>query len=158
MNTSKKGQKDFIKSIQFVHIAMLSSVVIFAVYVIVTSINKLFFSYSEGKSFLYLAILISFAGNLASKFMYAKNMKKIDKNDSFYNKASKFSAAHIVRMALLEFPAFMCIIFVMKSYNTFYFILAAILVAMMVTIYPTLNKFIKDVQLKPDEKSMLEKQ
>jgi uncharacterized protein (UPF0333 family) len=57
---------------------------------------------------------------------------------------------------MLEFPALMCVIFTMQSGNTFYFILAGVLVAMMIVLYPTKSRFENDVPLSTKEKSMLE--
>ena len=72
-------------------------------------------------------------------------------------KAIKYSTAHIFRVAMLEFPAFICIIFAMQSNNSFYFILVGILVLMMLAIYPSKYKFENDVPLTNNEKSLLEK-
>lgn len=157
MNYTSKQPKNFIKSIQIIHIALLISVVLFAMYVIITTWKGLFFSYHENKPFLYLAILISFAGNLASKYLYAKLIKQIPAKSNLVQKAIKYSTAHIFRVAMLEFPAFMCIIFVLQSYNSFYFILAGILLLMMLTVFPTKTKFENDVPLTSNEKSILEK-
>jgi fatty acid desaturase len=132
-------------------------VLVFAAYVAFTAKDRLFFSYQEEKAFLYLAIIIAFAGNLTSKFLYAKLLKQISKDADLSQKAIKFSTAHIFRMAMLEFPAFMCVFFVWQSNNSFYFILVSILVLMMLAIYPTKNKFENDVPLTSKEKSMLEK-
>jgi hypothetical protein len=50
----------------------------------------------------------------------------------------------------------MCIIFVMESSNSFYFILVGILILMILAVYPTKQKFANEVTLSTKEKSMLE--
>lgn len=157
MSYVNRQPKDFIKSLQIIHFALVSGVLIFAIYVFYGAKDRLFFSYQEDKAFLYLAIIIAFAGNLTSKFLYAKLIKKITKDDDLSQKAIKYSNSHIFRMAMLEFPAFMCVFFVWQSNNSFYFILVGILVLMMLAIYPSKNKFENDVPLTSKEKSMLEK-
>ncbi|MBI9041425.1 hypothetical protein [Lutibacter sp.] len=157
MSYINREPKDFIKSLQIIHFALLAGVLVFAAYVAFAAKDRLFFSYQEEKAFLYLAIIIAFAGNLTSKFLYAKLLKQISKDADLSQKAIKFSTAHIFRMAMLEFPAFMCVFFVWQSNNSFYFILVGILVLMMLAIYPTKNKFENDVPLTSKEKSMLEK-
>lgn len=152
-----KQPKDFIKSLQIIHSVLVFGIIAFAAYVSYATKDNLNFSYTEDKAFLYLAILIAFIGNLASKFLYAKMIKKIPSNTDLAQKAVKFSTAHVFRVAMLEFPAFMCAFFVLESNNSFYFILVGILVFMMAAIYPTKNKFEKDVPLSSKEKSMLEK-
>lgn len=155
MNT--KQPKDFIKSLQIIHMVLLLGVLGFAAYVAFTAKDFLFFSYERDKAFLYLAIIISFIGNLSSKYLYAKLLKQIPSKASLEDKAVKFSTAHIFRIAMLEFPALMCAIFVLYSNNSFYFILVGILAFMMLAIFPTKSKFENDVPLTNSEKSMLEK-
>lgn len=157
MSYINQQPKDFIKSLQIIHFALLTAVVAFGAYVAINAKELLFFSYEKDKAFLYMAILIAFVGNLASKFLYAKLLKQIPSDANLLQKAAKYSTAHIFRMAMLEFPAFMCIIFVKQSNNSFYYILVGILVLMMLAIYPTKNKFAEDVLLTTKEKSILEK-
>lgn len=152
-----KQPKDFMKSLQIICVALVGGVIAFAAYVSYTLKDSLYFSYEDDKAFLYLAILISFIGNLSSKFLYKKLIKQIPANADLSQKAVKYSTANIFRVAMLEFPALMCTFFVMESNNSFYFILVGILVFMMLTIFPTKSKFENDVPLTSKEKSMLEK-
>ncbi|WP_372746372.1 hypothetical protein [Lutibacter sp.] len=157
MSSINKEPKDFIKSLQIIHFGLLSTVVIFSIFVAFTRKDQLFFSYQQDREFLFLAIIIAFAGNLISKFLYAKLIQNIAENDNLSQKAIKYSRAHIFRMASLEFPAFICAFFVWYTNNSFYFILVGILVLMMLAVYPTKTKFENDVPLTSKEKSMLEK-
>lgn len=156
MSYIKRQPKDFMKSLQLIHFSLLFIIVIFAAYVALNAGEQLFFSYQEDKLFLYLAILISFVGNLSSKYLYAKLLKQIHAGADLSQKAVKYSTAHIFRVAMLEFPALMCIIFVMESSNSFYFILVGILILMILAVYPTKQKFANEVPLSAKEKSMLE--
>lgn len=144
------------KSLQFIHFFLLFVVVIFAAYVALNTGSQLFFSYQDDKIFLYMAILISFVGNLSSKYLYAKLLKQIPADADLSQKAVKYSTAHIFRVAMLEFPALMCVIFVMESNNSFYFILVGILILMILSVYPTKYKFTNEVPLSSKEKSILE--
>jgi len=157
MSYTNKQPKDFIKSLQIIHIALLAGVLIFGIYVAFNAKDVLFFSYEDDKPFLFLAIIIAFSGNLASKYLYASLLKQITENLDLLQKSIKFSTAHIFRLAMLEFPAFMCLFFAMQTNNSFYFILVGVLVFMMIAIYPTKSKFENDVPLTTKEKSMLEK-
>ncbi|REE82044.1 hypothetical protein BX611_1587 [Lutibacter oceani] len=157
MSYTNQQPKDFIKSLQIIHIALLAGLLIFAAYVAFKAKDVMFFSYEDDKPFLFLAIIIAFAGNMASKYLYSSLLKQISDNADLMQKSIKFSTAHIFRLAMLEFPAFMCIFFAMQSNNSFYFILVGILVFMMLVIFPTKSKFENDVPLTSKEKSMLEK-
>ncbi|NLP56971.1 hypothetical protein [Lutibacter sp. B1] len=157
MSYINKEPKDFIKSLQIIHIALVSGVIVFGLVIAYITKNQLYFSYTEDKLFLYMAIFISFIGNLVSKQIYTKQISQITLKQDLYLKAAKYSTAHIYRVAMLEFPALMCIIFVMQSNNIFYFILVGILIIIMSTIFPTKEKFENDVPLTPKEKSILEK-
>jgi hypothetical protein len=156
MSYIKRQPKDFMKSLQLIHFSLLFIIVVFGAYVGLNAGDQLFFSYEEDKIFLYMAILISFVGNLSSKYLYAKLLKQIPTEVDLSQKAVKYSTAHIFRVAMLEFPALMCIIFVMESNNSFYFILVGILILMILAVYPTKQKFANEVPLSSKEKSMLE--
>lgn len=156
MSYIKRQPKDFMKSLQLIHFSLLFIIVIFAAYVALNARDQLFFSYQEDKMFLYMAILISFVGNLSSKYLYNKLLKQIPANADLSQKAVKYATAHIFRVAMLEFPTLMCIIFVMESSNSFYFILVGILILMILAVYPTKQKFANEVPLSTKEKSMLE--
>lgn len=157
MSYRNQQPKDFIKSLQIIHFTLLMGVLVFAAYVAINAKERLFFSFEEDKLLLYISIVIAFAGNFTSKYLFAKLIKQIPKDAGLFQKAAKYSTAHIFRAAMLEFPALLCVIFVMQSNNSFYFILVGILVLMLLAIYPTKNKFKNDVPLTPKEKSMLEK-
>lgn len=152
----KQSNTNFIKTLQLIYTFLIASVVIFALYVAYWQKDLLFFSVKEEKTFLYLAILVAFAGNLASKFMYNKQINQIFLNHSFKEKKVKYTSANIVKIALLEAPAIMCIMFVLQSGNSFYFILVAILMFMMVLSFPSKSKFEQEVPLKGEEKSKLQ--
>ena len=156
MSYIKRQPKDFMKSLQLIHFSLLFIIGIFAAYVALNAGDQLFFSYQEDKMFLYMAILISFVGNLSSKYLYNKLLKQIPANVDLSQKSVKYSTSHIFRVAMLEFPALMCIIFVMESSNSFYFILVGILILMILAVYPTKQKFANEVPLSAKEKSMLE--
>ena len=156
MNAIRRQPKSFMKSLQFIHFSLLFFLVMFAAYVALSAGNQLYFSYQEDKMFLYLAIIISFAGNLSSKYLYTKLLKQIPSDANLSQKAVKYTTAHIFRVAMLEFPALMCVIFVMESNNSFYFILVGILILMILSVYPTKYKFANEVPLSAKEKSMLE--
>ena len=156
MSYIKRQPKDFMKSLQLIHFSLVFIIVVFAAYVALNAGEKLFFSYQEDRMFLYLAIVISFVGNLTSKYLYAKLLKQIPADADLSQKAVKYTTSHIFRIAMLEFPALMCVIFVMESNNSFYFILVGILILMILSVYPTKYKFINEVALSAKEKSMLE--
>ena len=156
MSYTNRQPKDFMKSLQLIHFSLLFIIVVFGAYVALNAGDQLFFSYEEDKMFLYMAILISFAGNLSSKYLYNKLLKQIPANADLSQKTVKYSTAHIFRIAMLEFPALMCIIFAMESNNSFYFILVGILILMILSVYPTKYKFANEVPLSAKEKSMLE--
>ncbi|MGV8945710.1 MAG: hypothetical protein ACOH1N_04725 [Lutibacter sp.] len=156
MSYIKRQPKDFMKSLQLIHFSLVFIIVVFAAYVALNAGEKLFFSYQEDRMFLYMAIVISFVGNLTSKYLYAKLLKQIPAVVDLSQKAVKYTTAHIFRIAMLEFPALMCVIFVMESNNSFYFILVGILILMILSVYPTKYKFANEVPLSAKEKSMLE--
>ena len=157
MSYTNRHPKDFVKSLQIIHFVLVLAVLVFAGYIAITAKERLYFSYEDDKLFLYLAIIIAFAGNLSSKYLFAKMIKQLPKDANLFQKATQYSKAHIFRLAMLEFPALMCLFFTWESNNSFYLILVGILFLMMLAIFPTKNKFINEVPLTSMEKSNLEK-
>jgi hypothetical protein len=157
MSYTNQQPKDFMMSLQIIHFILLMSIIVFAAYVSIHLNGILNFSYANDRTFLFIAITISFIGNLLSKSLFLKLIKKIPKDANLLEKTKKYSIAHIFRLMMLVLPALMCIIFVMESHNSFYFILVGILLLIMLTILPSKIKFVNDVPLNEKEKSILQK-
>ncbi|MFA5300094.1 MAG: hypothetical protein WC389_18055 [Lutibacter sp.] len=156
MSYIKKQPRNFMESLQLIHFSFVFIIVAFGAYVALSIGEDLFFSYQEDRMFLYLAIIISFAGNLTSKYLYAKLLRQIPADADLSQKTVRYTTAHIFRIVMLELPALMCVIFAMQSNNSFYFILVGILILMILSAYPTKYKFANEVPLSAKEKSMLE--
>ena len=157
MSYTNQQPKNFMMSLQIIHYILLMSIVVFAAYVSIHLNGILNFSYSNDRAFLFMAITISYIGNLLSKSIFLKLIKKIPKNANLLQKTKKYSIAHIFRLLMLILPALMCVFFVLESHNSFYFILIGILLFIMLIILPSKIKFANDVPLTDIEKSILQK-
>ncbi len=157
MSYTNQQPRDFMISLQIIHFILMMVIIAFSAYVSIHLNGMLNFSYASDRTFLFIAITISFIGNLLSKSIFLKLIKKIPENANLLEKTKKYSIAHLLRLILLLLPAFMCIIFVMESHNSFYFILVGILLLMMLAIFPNKIKFANKVPLSDKEKSILQK-
>jgi hypothetical protein len=151
--TSNKS--GFIKILRLIHIGLVSGIVIFALFTIMTHKSRLFFSVETDKNFLYIALIVAFLGNWASKTIYNNTLRKLSINSNFNDKILKYTNAYIYKLAFLEFAAMLCTFLAYKFYNSFYLILVCILIIIMLSKYPSKNKIVNDVPFTSEEKSML---
>jgi hypothetical protein len=149
--------KEYLRSTQIVHLAMLLGQVFFAGV-------SLFVVYMNGASltdantvniFLIVEILIASTSTYASRFLFAQKLKTIEFNVSLSEKLGIYNSANIIRWALLEGPSFMSIILYFLTGQILFMIISLAIMSYFVMIRPTLEKTINDLQLNEQEKLIL---
>jgi len=145
----------FFKSLQAVHIGIMLSVIFISLLLFINTKDALQLNFNGDKTFMFMAIIIGYGGKFVGKMMFNRLISKLPFKAGLALKTEKYRMAHIVRLALLEFPAFMCLYFAFVTNNSFYFIVVGLLVFMMLTIFPSRNRFSEEVELNNDEKTQL---
>lgn len=97
--------------------------------------------------FLYLVPIFALGGISVSIFIFNTQLRQIHKKESLTEKLSAYQTSHLIRIALIEGPAFLAIIIFMISSNLFYLIIALALLAYLIFLRPTANGIKEDLNL-----------
>jgi len=145
----------FFKSLQAIHIGFMLSIIFISLLLYINIKETLQLNFDGDKTFMFMAIIIGYGAKFVGKMMFNRLMSQLPFKAGLALKSEKYKVAHIVRLALLEFPALMCLYFGYVTNNSFYLIVVGLLVFMMLTVFPSRNRFSDEVELNNDEKTQL---
>lgn len=145
----------FFKSLQAIHIGIMLSLIFVSVLLLIALSNTLVLNFDGNRTFMFMALIIGYGGKFSGKMMFSRLMSQLPFKAGLSLKSEKYRVAHIVRLAMLEFPAFMCMYFTFVTHNSFYLLIVALLLFMMLTVFPSRNRFSEEVELNNDEKTQL---
>lgn len=141
-----------LKIIQTVYTSFMLAVAVFIGVAIYTSQPmELKIDYEDSLTF--IVPVLTVVGIFGGSFIYKSSLKSILSSDSLDQKLAKFSAANIVRGALLEGPALLATVGAMNGKNYYFLIFSGILLLMMYFFFPTKNHFVEQARLTFEEKS-----
>ncbi|MBB4808031.1 hypothetical protein HNP38_003371 [Chryseobacterium defluvii] len=146
----------FLKQANTIFFALLAGMVI---------VGGMMYMMEPGKSFdfdfrnplLILMVTLMIAGIFASNFLYHSFRNRIELKDPLSVKITKIRQALIIRFALIEGPAMSGVIFYMMEYNLAFLMLSALIVFYFVTLKPSKDKLMDDMNLTSEEKREFEK-
>jgi len=145
----------FFKSLPLIFLALLAGMLIMGtmMYVMnpVTEYNLDF-----KNPFLAIMIVVMIAGIFGSNLLYNFHKNKIEINDPLESKMARIQQAVIVRFALVEGPALLGVILYLKEANLIFLMLSAMMVLYFLTLRPSKEKIIDDMNLTSDQKRELE--
>ncbi|MBL4745758.1 MAG: hypothetical protein JKY08_05270 [Flavobacteriaceae bacterium] len=145
----------FFKSLQAIHGGSMLSVIFISLLLFINIKEDLQLNFEGDRTFMFMAIIIGYGGKFVGKMMFIRLMRQLPFKAGLSLKTEKYKVAHIVRLVLLKIPAFMCLYFAFVTKNSFYFIVIALLLFMMLTVFPSRNRFSEEVALNNDEKTQL---
>ncbi|PCH77197.1 MAG: hypothetical protein COB98_04105 [Flavobacteriaceae bacterium] len=153
MNTVNLSK--FFKSIQAIHFGVMISVIFISLLLFINIKEQVSLNFQGDRLFMFMAIIIGYGGKFVGKMMFNRLMEQLPFKAGLFLKTEKYKVAHIVRLLLLNFPMFMCLYFAFVTNNSFYFIVIGLLFFMMLTVFPSRNRFSEEVALNNDEKRQL---
>ncbi len=141
-----------LKTLKVLHSAFCLSILVFSVVVYFVTDDHSFFN-TEGMNALYygipiLAVLLIYG----SKGVYANALSKIPNDMPLEQKISNYSTANIIRYAMIEGPAFLCVAVSFMSGSLLFLIIALCILLYLYSIKPTKAKLIEDLNLNFEER------
>jgi hypothetical protein len=106
--------------------------------------------------FLVIMLIAMIAGIFGSNLLYNFNKNKIDLKDSTESKVARIQQAVIIRFAFVEGPAILGIVLYLKEANLIFLMLSAMMVLYFLTLKPSKEKIIDDMNLTSEQKRDLE--
>jgi hypothetical protein len=145
-----------IKTMQFVHGALLAGQVLFAGVAYATGTKAVYFNARDTKDiFFFVAPLLAFGGIIAGFFLFKQLIGRLSNKPDLQSKVTGYQAAFITRAALLEGPSLFNIVAFMLSGNLFYLFISVMLMLILLRSRPTVNLIADDLQLGYDDKAEL---
>lgn len=149
---SKASQQ--LKVVQIIYGALIMGVILLSAFLFYT-LETPFFKFDKNDLYTIVVPVIGGSGVVISSIIYKKLLLKITAKDNLHHKLAKFQSATIVKGALIEGPALFSSFMVTQTNNLLFYVYTAVLVVIMYLLFPTKQRFEKDVTLRLDEKSQL---
>ena len=158
MESEKQLSKDYFKSLQIIHFALMMGILFFAIIA--------FILVSQGFAVAGLEdidIMLSFfvpvfliIGLVSGNFLFKLKVIEAKGNLSLLEKLNIYRGALIIKMALLEGPAFLSIIIFIITGKLMHLALTGILLIVFVLYRPSKEKLISDLELNQSQRQTLE--
>lgn len=98
----------------------------------------------------YLPFIVVLASLVISEMVYKSLISKLNTKDGLRAKMGKLLTAYLIRFAILEAAAFICI-FVYDTKNPVYFVCAVVPIMAMLLRFPTKERIIRDLKLSREQ-------
>ncbi len=150
--------KSYLKTMSTIHLFFMFGLIAFLTATIVLNENH-FFDYSDmSDPFIYLVPIFSVSGYFLINLFFKSTIKKIDKDETFKSKLSKFQSAILIRFAFIEGPALLGTTAFFISGNTFYILFVGLLITYFFTLKPSKERLMSELNLYSSERSIFNKE
>jgi len=153
---SRQSPAAVVKTMQFVHGALLAGQVLFAGVAYATGTKTIYFNARDTKDvFFFVAPLLAFGCIIAGFFLFKQIIARLSEKNDLQSKVIGYQTAFITRAALLEGPSLFNIVAFMLSGNLLYLFISVVLMLILLRSRPTANRIADDLQLGYDNKAEL---
>jgi len=155
MNATEQTSKEYFRSLQIVHLALLLGISSFTIIVF-------FLNYSGGLNigdgnlnciFQYIVPAMLVCCLIASNLINKSKINKIKQKTNLLDKLGDYRSAFIIKFALLEGPAFFAIVVFLLTANEVYLIYILPIIILFIILRPTKDKIIMELELNNDERA-----
>ncbi|PTQ94792.1 hypothetical protein C8P68_1062 [Mucilaginibacter yixingensis] len=151
------NKSTFFKTTQTAHGALIAGQIILALIALVNNKNQpLYFSLPRRHDpFFELALGLAAGGTIGGVLFFTRRTTTISLLGSLDEKLAAYRRALIRRFSFIEAPSMVALILALRTHNTIYLQLSAILIIYLITLRPSRKRFENDIALSPDEQSEL---
>ncbi len=157
MENYKMTSKDFFKSVQIIHLALITGVIILGIFAY--SFHYIGIEMEGGKelnfALIYVVPVFAIAGIIASNLVFKQKLKECIAQPNLKDKLNCYRSALIIKFALIEGSSFFALVAFLLTGDLLYLGFAAILVVVFITYTPSKEKSIVDLELNPTEKQII---
>jgi hypothetical protein len=146
--------KSFLRTISILHLAMMGGLLVFPVFLVVTSEEMGALSFTQQPfEFLIPVLLIGavFIGKFISKTILTKGIQ----NKTLQQKLGIYQTAHIIRVAPIEGIGFFAAVTYSTTHNLFFLLIAGLALLIMFTLIPTKEKIESAIPMSPEDQVYL---
>lgn len=149
--------KDFFKSVQIIHLALITGVIILGIFAF--SFHYIGIEMEGGKelnfALIYVVPVFAIAGIVASNLVFKQKLKECITRPNLKEKLNCYRSALIIKFALIEGSSFFALVAFLLTGDLLYLGFAAILVVVFITYTPSKEKSIVDLELNQTEKQII---
>ena len=142
---------NFFKMTSLIFTALLAGMIIMGGMMYLMNPTKNF-DFNLKNQVLVIMLVAMIAGIFGSNFLYNFFKNKIENNNSLGEKIAKIQSANLARLALVEAPALLGIVLYMVESNLVFLMLSAIMILYFITLKPSKDKILDDMNLTSDER------
>lgn len=156
MESEKMKSGEYFKTLKIVHFALAAGIVFFM-------LMSIFLQYSgfgtigkEVKNGLLIAVpLFALAGIFASNIVFKQKLKIIAEHNNLKEKMIIYRSAIIVKLALVEGPAFFTVIAYLITGDLIFLGIIIVLLLIFLIYTPTRNKLINELELSKSDSDLI---
>ena len=143
---------EYFKSLRIIHAALTIGVAFFTLVSIFIQMKGFKSIDSHAKLiFLFIVPSLALAGIISSNFVFKKRITKIKYQLDLKGKMDQYRSAVIIKLALIEAPAFFTVITFLLTGDYLFIGIAFLLIIVFLLYTPTKAKFTKELELKISE-------
>lgn len=144
-----------VKTLKFLHLALLSGQVVFLAVVLILTKGKLTMDFSFEEPIAIVACLLAGITLFAHRFFFQKLLEKIKASDTLTSKLQQYQSASIVKWGLIEGSTLLCIVGALITKNGILLAIAGVLVVVFYTLKPSREQLFIDLTLSKEEKEQI---
>ena len=144
--------KGFLKTITIIHAALAIGVILFCAVAFSQNSNRNTLSYNTNDPFTYVALILAIGGIAVGIFIFKKQLANAQSRSDLKEKLGLYQAALIQRFAFIEGAGMFTVVAYDISANLFFLIIAGLLIAYFITIRPTKDRLVTDLNLSYEDK------
>lgn len=146
--------KTFLKTVSLIHIALVSGLCIFLIFVCF-QIENSSVSLDSTNVFIYIVPCLAIISYFGSTAIFQKLIKEIDSSEALEKKLKKYQTASIVKYALIEGPCLVAIVAYYSTTNNLHLVIAISLIVYLYVQKPNKETILKDIPLNSEERKKI---
>uniref|UniRef100_UPI0032163206 hypothetical protein n=1 Tax=uncultured Draconibacterium sp. TaxID=1573823 RepID=UPI0032163206 len=157
MDNYKMTSKDFFKSIQIIHFALMTGLIFFGAITFYLNYSGLAIENETemNTAFMYVVPIFTISGIFASNFLFKQRLKNCVKQSTLKEKLNEYRSALIIKFAIIEGSSFFVVIAYYLTGQYIYLGFLGLLLIIFVTYRPTKEKAIMDLELSHLDKQLI---
>lgn len=158
MNLVKQNFKQYLKSLNIIHAALLFGQITFAaITLFLNQTNGPSIVDAELENVFFILIPVLFVGSfIASQIIVPKRIDASKREESLSLKLVSYKGTQIVKFAILEGSVFFTIIAYLLFGNYLFISFAGLIMILFVTYYPSKEKIVRELDLNRSEQDLLD--
>lgn len=143
---------NFMRTLQIIHMAMISGVLFFGVFSFINKKDTMVF-YNEGDVLLYVYPALAIGAVFLGQFLFKNQISSLKAKEDLKEKLGGYQTASIIKFALIEGAAFFGLVQFFTSGSMAYLAITGLLVVYLLLQKPTKTKVASDLDLKGDHRN-----